>query len=140
MFCRCCMCNVPQKPPKGILTWVPMETPIGTLLYLDATQCYMDSLRSMSYIAQSESFAFKPGQGAVGRCFETKTNSTLKIGKNTRFDEFHRAGVAVENGISAVSLCYHEGVVQEYINDTSTDKSLLTIYQPFEMLKLDATI
>ena len=122
------------KTPKGILTWVPMETPIGMLLYLDLTQCYMDSLRAMSYISQSESFAFKPGRGAVGRCFITKTNSTLEIKKNTRFDEFHRAGVAVENGISGVSLCYHEGVVKEYINDTPTDKSLLKIYEPLQQI------
>jgi len=117
------MYDVRPKTPKGILTWVPVQTPIGTLLYLDANECYMDSLRAMSYIAQSESFAFKPGHGAVGRCFETKTNFKLEIAKNTRFDEFHRAAVARENGIWGVFLCYHEGVVHEYINDTATDKS-----------------
>ena len=132
------MYDVPQKSPKGILTWVPMETPIGTLLYLDLTHCYMDSLRAMSYISQSESFAFKPGRGAVGRCFRLKADLKVEIKKNTRFDEFHRAGVAIENGISTVSLCYYEGVVKEYLNDTPHD-DLLRIYAPLGSLTLEGS-
>lgn len=129
-----CCCDIIQHSPKGILTWVPMDTPIGTLLYLDLTQCYMDSLRAMSYISQSESYAFKPGSGAVGRCFKTKGDQKVKIGTKTRFDEFHRTHVAIENGISAVLLSYDEGVVKEYINDTTNDLSSLRIYIPLEVL------
>ena len=64
---------------------------------MDAENCFSDSLRGMSYISQSQSYAFKPGRGAVGQCWSTGCRQQVEIKKSTRFDEFHRSNIALDN-------------------------------------------
>lgn len=61
---------------------------------------------------------FRPGFGAVGRCFETKQRVHVKIDSRTRFDEFHRVASALQNGVKTCSLFYDSdtNTVQEFVN------------------------
>ena len=101
---------------RAILRWLPLDTPIGTILYLDTSNCRMNGLKSASYVVQSENYLFKVGKGAIGRCYLKRQNETVKITKDTRFDEFHRVGLALSNNIYSVSLMYLGGAVYEYVN------------------------
>lgn len=126
-FCHCCHhFHHYDETTMGIIQWIPINTDIGVLLCLDAENCFSDSLRGMSYISQSQSYAFKPGRGAVGRCWSTGCRQQVEIKKSTRFDEFHRSNVALDNGIFCVTLLYdnEKGVVYEYLNNTKPNTSL----------------
>ena len=85
---------------------------------LDLNKCYVQSLKSMSYISQSESFFFKSGRGAVGTCFASKQDFTVIINTKTRFDEFHRTQVALQNHIHKVHFIYADNQVIEYLNSS----------------------
>ena len=103
----------------GVLTWVPLETiELGTVLVLDTKRCTANSLKSASYIHQSSSYIFRPDKGVIGRCWYSKGTEFLRIHRTTRFDEFHRAGTALENEIRCIFATYDEELneVKEYLN------------------------
>ena len=122
MFSPCCckLFSAHTHKPGGILTWIPVESSIGTLLCLDSSCCYGDSLMAMSYIRQSDSYAFKPGCGGVGRCYSEESPITIAITKKTQYETFHRVGLALQSCIAQVYFQYEGGVVKEYLN---TDES-----------------
>lgn len=101
---------------RAILRWLPLETPIGTIMYLDASNCRVNGLKGASYVSQSDSYLFRAGEGAVGRCYSNKQNVIVKLTKDTRFDDFHRVGPALSNNIYNVSLMYLDEAVYEYVN------------------------
>lgn len=101
---------------RAILRWLPLETPIGTILYLDASGCLVNGLKGASYVSQSEIYLFRVGKGAVGRCYLKRQNETVKLTKDTRFEEFHRVGPALSNNIYSVSFMYLNEAVYEYVN------------------------
>ena len=117
---RCSNCkaeaNARDCGVRAILCWLPLETPIGTILYLDTSSCLVNGLKGASYVSQSDSYLFKVGEGAVGRCYLKRQNETVKLTKDTRFEEFHRVGPALSNNIQSVSLMYLDEVVYEYVN------------------------
>lgn len=55
-------CDHYDATAMGIIQWIPINTDIGVLRCLDAENCFTGSLRGMSYISQSQSYAFKPAQ------------------------------------------------------------------------------
>ena len=115
------------KNTSGILKWIPLVTEIGIILHLDLNNCFLDSLQSLSYIQQSYSYIFKPNSGAIGRVWNNKTNEIINISKKTRFDEFHRTGIALENDIHEINITYDNlnNCIIEYLNNTNVNTKLI---------------
>jgi len=135
--CSHLKCFSEHTKPSGILTWIPVHSSIGILLCLDSSQCYADSLKVMSYIRQSDSYAFKPGCGGVGRCFCSQLPATIVITKQTPYETFHRCGLALQSCIAQVYFQYEGGVVKEYLNtDGPYGKQSLRMYpEAIELFK-----
>lgn len=121
MGSRCSSCSRVNETARdscvrAILRWAPLETPIGTIMYLDTSGCLVNGLKGASYVSQSDNYLFKAGKGAVGRCYSNKHNVMVKLTNDTRFDEFQRVGPALSNNIYSISLMYLDEAVYEYVN------------------------
>ena len=101
--------------PRAVLVWVPIETKIGQIFYLDRDRCLVNSLRAASYVAQSAGYVFRAGSGAVGRCHANGSEYVVIEGA-TRFDEFHRTVPALQNGVKCVYLVRDGERILEYVN------------------------
>ena len=132
---------------RAYLTWTPVLTDeFGCILVLNSSGCGANSLKTSSYVKQSHGYMFRPGFGAVGRCFATKQHVHLKIDRRTRFDEFHHVALARQNEVKTCSLFYDSdtNTVKEFVNTvaayTKTDMQALRSFELQDMLKSIADV